>query len=190
MRNWVFVRVETDEPGLFGWGEATLEWKTRAVVGALEDLEALLIGQDPRDIEQCSPDHDAARLLAARRRRHVGDQRHRDRALGHSGQVARRAGVAPARRQGPRPSAHLHPSRARRHEGGLREQFGRSDRRARPHRHPGRLRRRQGRVHSLHPLRLAMPRRSTRSPTWSARCATRSDPMSTSWSIFTADRPR
>ena len=53
MRNWVFVRVETDQPGLFGWGEATLEWKTRAVVGALEDLEALLIGQDPRDIEQC-----------------------------------------------------------------------------------------------------------------------------------------
>ena len=53
MRNWVFVRVETDEPGLFGWGEATLEWKTRAVVGAVEDLEALLIGQDPRNIEQC-----------------------------------------------------------------------------------------------------------------------------------------
>ena len=53
MRNWVFVRVETDEPGLFGWGEATLEWKTRAVVGALQDLEALLIGQDPRNVEQC-----------------------------------------------------------------------------------------------------------------------------------------
>lgn len=53
MRNWVFVRVETDVPGLIGWGEATLEWKTRAVVGALEDLEPLLIGRDPRDIEQC-----------------------------------------------------------------------------------------------------------------------------------------
>src|SRR4029078_12197340 len=53
MRNWVFVRVETDEPGLFGWGEATLEWKTRAVVGALQDLEALLIGQDQRNVEQC-----------------------------------------------------------------------------------------------------------------------------------------
>ncbi|MFD2055946.1 galactonate dehydratase [Mesorhizobium calcicola] len=53
MRNWVFVRVETDEAGLFGWGEATLEWKTRAVVGALQDLEALLIGQDPRNVEQC-----------------------------------------------------------------------------------------------------------------------------------------
>lgn len=52
MRNWVFVRVETDEPGLFGWGEATLEWKTRAVVGAIEDLTPLLIGRDPRDIEQ------------------------------------------------------------------------------------------------------------------------------------------
>lgn len=52
MRNWVFVRVETDVPGLYGWGEATLEWKTRAVVGAVEDLAPLLIGRDPRDIEQ------------------------------------------------------------------------------------------------------------------------------------------
>ena len=52
MRNWVFVRVETDEPGLYGWGEATLEWKTRAVVGAVQDLEPLILGQDPRDIEQ------------------------------------------------------------------------------------------------------------------------------------------
>jgi len=52
MRNWVFVRVETDQPGLYGWGEATLEWKTRAVAGAVEDLAPLLIGKDPRDIEQ------------------------------------------------------------------------------------------------------------------------------------------
>ena len=52
MRNWVFVRVETDQAGLYGWGEATLEWKTRAVVGAIEDLEHLLLGRDPRDIEQ------------------------------------------------------------------------------------------------------------------------------------------
>ena len=52
MRNWVFVKVETDEPGLFGWGEATLEWKTRAVVGAIEDLAPLVLGRDPRDIEQ------------------------------------------------------------------------------------------------------------------------------------------
>jgi galactonate dehydratase len=52
MRNWVFVRVETDEPGLYGWGEATLEWKTRAVAGAIEDLSPLVVGRDPRDIEQ------------------------------------------------------------------------------------------------------------------------------------------
>lgn len=52
MRNWVFVRVETDEDGLYGWGEATLEWKTRSVVGAVEDLAPLIIGRDPRDIEQ------------------------------------------------------------------------------------------------------------------------------------------
>lgn len=52
MRNWVFVRVETDQDGLYGWGEATLEWKTRAVTGAVADLEPLLIGLDPRDIEQ------------------------------------------------------------------------------------------------------------------------------------------
>jgi galactonate dehydratase len=52
MRNWIFVRVDTDQPGLYGWGEATLEWKTRAVVGAVEDLAPLVLGRDPRDIEQ------------------------------------------------------------------------------------------------------------------------------------------
>src|SRR6201996_2679099 len=52
MRNWIFVKVITDQAGLFGWGEATLEWKTRAVVGAVDDLAPLLIGRDPRDIEQ------------------------------------------------------------------------------------------------------------------------------------------
>jgi galactonate dehydratase len=52
MRNWVFVKIETDEPGLHGWGEATLEWKTHAVVGAVQDLTPLIIGRDPRDIEQ------------------------------------------------------------------------------------------------------------------------------------------
>ena len=34
LRNWIFVRVETDQPGLYGLGEATLEFQTRAVVGA------------------------------------------------------------------------------------------------------------------------------------------------------------
>lgn len=51
MRNWIFVKVLTDQPGLWGWGEATLEWHTRAVVGAIEDLSSLLIGEDPTRIE-------------------------------------------------------------------------------------------------------------------------------------------
>jgi galactonate dehydratase len=51
MRNWIFVKVITDQPGLYGWGEATLEWHTRAVCGALEDLKPLLIGTDPTRIE-------------------------------------------------------------------------------------------------------------------------------------------
>ncbi len=45
MRNWVFVKVATDE-GLVGWGEASLEWKTRAVASAVADLEPLVIDQD------------------------------------------------------------------------------------------------------------------------------------------------
>jgi galactonate dehydratase len=51
MRNWVFVKVVTDQPGLYGWGEATLEWHTRSVVAAVEDLAPLVIGEDPRRIE-------------------------------------------------------------------------------------------------------------------------------------------
>ena len=52
MRNWIFVRVETDQAGLHGWGEATLEWKTRSVAAAIDDLAPLVIGRDPRDIEK------------------------------------------------------------------------------------------------------------------------------------------
>src|SRR4051794_11859335 len=51
MRNWVFVKVETDQAGLHGWGEATLEWHTKGVAGTVEDLSVLLIGQDPRRVE-------------------------------------------------------------------------------------------------------------------------------------------
>lgn len=51
LRNWIFVKVETDQDGLYGWGEASLNWKTRAVTGTVEDLTPLILGQDPRDIE-------------------------------------------------------------------------------------------------------------------------------------------
>ena len=51
MRNWVFVKIETDLAGLYGWGEGSLEWKTRSVVGAIEDFKPLIIGEDPLRIE-------------------------------------------------------------------------------------------------------------------------------------------
>ena len=51
MRNWVFVKVVTDQDGLFGWGESTLEWHTRAVVGAVQDCAELIVGEDPTRIE-------------------------------------------------------------------------------------------------------------------------------------------
>src|SRR5437764_13506642 len=51
MRNWIFVKVVTDQPGLWGWGEATLEWHTRAVAGAIQDVAPLIIGKAPTRIE-------------------------------------------------------------------------------------------------------------------------------------------
>lgn len=51
MRNWIFIKVHTDQPGLWGWGEATLEWHTRSIIGAIEDISQLIIGEDPRRIE-------------------------------------------------------------------------------------------------------------------------------------------
>lgn len=49
-RNWVFVEVQTDE-GITGCGEATLEGKEKAVVGAVEDFSRHLIDKDPRRVE-------------------------------------------------------------------------------------------------------------------------------------------
>lgn len=50
MRNWIFVKVTTDE-GLVGWGEATTEWRSHSVMGAIQDVSPLLINEDPFRIE-------------------------------------------------------------------------------------------------------------------------------------------
>ncbi len=50
--NWVFVKVLTNEPGLYGVGEATLEYKEATIVAAMQDLERDMLGKDPRDIEE------------------------------------------------------------------------------------------------------------------------------------------
>ena len=52
-RIFVFVKVETDQPGLHGWGEASLEGKPRAVAGCIEDMETMIRGEDPRRVEHC-----------------------------------------------------------------------------------------------------------------------------------------
>src|SRR4028119_2045254 len=44
--NFVFVKLYTDD-GIDGVGEATLEWKTLAVLAPLEELERQLVGRDP-----------------------------------------------------------------------------------------------------------------------------------------------
>jgi galactonate dehydratase len=49
----VFVKIETDQPGLVGWGEATLEGKPRAVAGCIADMEPMILGEDPRRVEHC-----------------------------------------------------------------------------------------------------------------------------------------
>ena len=49
--NWVFVKVYTDE-GISGVGEATLEYKENALLGAIEHIKEYLVGQNPLDIEK------------------------------------------------------------------------------------------------------------------------------------------
>src|SRR5579863_1771140 len=50
-RNWIFVRVETDE-GITGVGEATTEYHEQAVVSMVEKHFApLLVGQDPTQVQ-------------------------------------------------------------------------------------------------------------------------------------------
>ena len=45
MRNWVSVKVETDQPGLIGWGEATLEVCLAIVESARTHAEVRLTRQ-------------------------------------------------------------------------------------------------------------------------------------------------
>ena len=49
--NWVFVKVCTDE-GIDGVGEATLEYKEKALIGAVEHIREYLVGKDPLQIER------------------------------------------------------------------------------------------------------------------------------------------
>ncbi|MCB1755291.1 MAG: galactonate dehydratase [Gammaproteobacteria bacterium] len=47
---WLFLKIETDE-GVAGWGEPVIEGKAATVEAAVQDFADLLIGRDPRRIE-------------------------------------------------------------------------------------------------------------------------------------------
>jgi galactonate dehydratase len=49
--DWTMVKVETNDPAVYGWGECSLPTKPRGVLGAIADLEKLLAGAEPTDIE-------------------------------------------------------------------------------------------------------------------------------------------
>lgn len=50
-RPYVFIKIETNQPGLIGWGEGTLEGKAGAVMACIEDFRDFLIGADPMLVE-------------------------------------------------------------------------------------------------------------------------------------------
>ena len=50
-KNWIFVKVETDE-GISGWGEAYTQYdRDRAVVTHIEEMTRYLVGRDPFQIK-------------------------------------------------------------------------------------------------------------------------------------------
>lgn len=53
--NWAFVKVYTDE-GITGVGEATLEYKEKSLVGAVEHIKEAIVGKDPTNIERIAHD--------------------------------------------------------------------------------------------------------------------------------------
>jgi mannonate dehydratase len=49
---WVFLKITTSEPGLYGIGSANNNYETKAVIAALDDhLKPWLMGKDPNRIE-------------------------------------------------------------------------------------------------------------------------------------------
>jgi galactonate dehydratase len=50
-RPYVFIKIETNQQGLIGWGEGTLEGKAGAVMACIEDFRDFLIGADPMLVE-------------------------------------------------------------------------------------------------------------------------------------------
>src|ERR1700734_946747 len=50
-RPYVFVKLQTNQPGLIGWGEATLEGKGGSAMSCVQDFRDFLVGNDPMQVE-------------------------------------------------------------------------------------------------------------------------------------------
>ena len=96
-RPWLFSAVRTDE-GITGYGEFGSGVAAHSLVGLVEDLKPMIIGQDPEAVEK-----PLLRPLPCPARhtwwnRPDGHRRHRARLLGHQGQGAWSPGQQPRRR--------------------------------------------------------------------------------------------
>ena len=131
MRNWIFVKVETDQDGLYGWGEATLEWKTQGVVGAVEDIGRLLIGEDPRRIEHLYQIMCRQYFWRAGIEGMTAISGIEQALWDIKGKWLERPGLRAPRRAGARPGAGLQPPRRRLDESHVREHRGEGIRRER-----------------------------------------------------------
>ena len=88
----VVVRVDTDQPGLYGLGCATFTQRATLVAGAVEDyLAPLLVGRDPGNIEDLWHLMYVRLVLAQRPDPEQRDLRRRHGAVGHQGQGRRHA---------------------------------------------------------------------------------------------------
>ena len=65
-RPWTFVKVETDQPGLIGWGDCTDWGAARPIAATVECYSEWVIGRDPMQVEAIWWD------LAAASVRHTG----------------------------------------------------------------------------------------------------------------------
>lgn len=50
-KNWLFVRLDTDQPGLYGIGEGTLNGFAKTIEAAIHELAPLYEGMDPFQVE-------------------------------------------------------------------------------------------------------------------------------------------